>query len=101
VTNVVAIERLDQDGVRDLSLRTDKLGVVSVYVTADPRHDTHRQALAIDLRNRFRQLQHRVAEDGDSERSRDVTATLERLWRHIESLAGPTRRAEAASPSPR
>lgn len=88
--NVVAIERLDQDGVRDLSLRTDKLGVVSVYVNADPRQDTHRHALAIDLRNRFRQLQHRVAEDGGSERSRDVAAALERCWPNIESLASPT-----------
>jgi hypothetical protein len=90
VTNVVAIERLDQDGVRDLSLRTDKLGVVSVYVNADPRQDTHRQALAIDLRNRFRQLQRRVAEDDGSERSREVAAALERCWPHIESLASPT-----------
>ena len=87
---MVAIERLDQDGVRDLSLRTDKLGVVSVYVNADPRQDTHRQGLAIDLRNRYRQLQRRVAEDGGSERSCEVVAALERCWPQIESLASPT-----------
>jgi hypothetical protein len=90
VTNVIAIQRLDQDGIRDLSLRTDKLGVLSVYINADPRHGPNRYALAIDLRNRFRQLQRRVAEGGGSERSREVAAALERRWPQIEGLAGPT-----------
>ena len=33
---MVAIERLDDDGLLDLSQRTDTLGVLSVYVDADP-----------------------------------------------------------------
>lgn len=83
---MVAIECLDRNGLRDLSRRTDKLGVLSVYVNADPRHDP--DAKAIDLKNRFRELQRRVTEDGGSDRG--VGAALERLWPQIESLTSPT-----------
>lgn len=84
------IERLDENGLWDLSQRTDRLGVLSVYVNADRRQDPNLQAVAIDLRNRFRELQRRVAEDAGSDRARAVAAALERLWPQIESLASPT-----------
>src|SRR5574337_475660 len=87
---MVAIERLDEDGLADLSRRTDKLGVLSVYINADPVQDPNLQAVAIDLRNRFRELQRRVAEDAGFDQSRDVVGALQLLWPQIESLASPT-----------
>lgn len=87
---MVAIERLDDDALWDLSQRTDELGVLSVYVNADPRQDPNLQGVAIDLKNRFRELQRRVAEDAGSAQARDVAAALERLWPQMESLASPT-----------
>ncbi|TAM63043.1 hypothetical protein [Mycobacterium sp.] len=86
---MVTIERLDEDGLWDLAQRTDQLGVLSVYINADPRHDPNLKAAAIDLRNRFRELRRRVAEDAGSDQSRAVAAALERLWPQIESLASP------------
>jgi peptide subunit release factor 1 (eRF1) len=86
---VVAIERLDQDGLRDLAGRTDRLGVLSVYANADPRQDLTLQGVAIDLRNRYRELEHRVAEHADPARGRELTAALERLWPEVEGLASP------------
>jgi hypothetical protein len=87
---VVAIERLDEDGLWDLSGRIDTLGVLSVYVHADRRQDPNLQAAAIDLRNRFRELQRRIGEEAGCDQSRDVAAALERLWPQIEGLASPT-----------
>lgn len=89
IGNVVAIERLDENGLWDLSQRTDKLGVLSVYVNADPGHDPGLQAAAIDLNNRFRELQRRVAEDDGSGQSRSLVAALEGLRPEIESLVSP------------
>jgi len=85
---MVAIERLDEDGLKDLAHRTDELGVLSVYVNADFRHDPNLQAAGIDLKNRFRELQRRVTEEA-GDRSRPVAAALERLWPEVESLASP------------
>lgn len=87
---MVAIRRLDEDGLWDLSQRTDRLGVLSVYVSADPSQDPNRQVAAIELRNRFRELQRRVVEDAGSGQGRDVAAALERLWPQLENLASPT-----------
>jgi hypothetical protein len=85
---MVAIERLDEDGLRELSQRTDPLGVLSVYVNADRRQDPNLQAAEIELRNRFRELQRRVGDDG-SDRGRDVAAALERLWPQLKNLTSP------------
>lgn len=86
---VVAIERLDDGDLRDLFGRTDKLGVLSVYVNADREQSSNLQAAAIDLKNRFRELQRRVAEDSGYAQTRDVNAALDRLWPHLESLTDP------------
>ncbi len=51
-----------------------------VYVGGDRRQDPNLQAAAIDLRNRFRDLQRRDVEDAGSDQSRDVAAALARLW---------------------
>lgn len=87
---MVAIERLDEHDLWGLSGRTDTLGVLSVYVHADRRHDANLQATAIDLRNRFRELQRRIGGGGGSDQRRDAATALERLWPQIESLASPT-----------
>lgn len=85
---MVGIERLDEDGLRDLAQQTDDLGVLSVYVNADFSHDQNLQAAGIDLKNRFRELQRRVSEDGGAQ-SRALAAALERLWPELENLASP------------
>jgi hypothetical protein len=87
---VVTIERLDEDGLWDLSQRTDQLGVLSVYINADPTRDPNLEAVAIDLRNRFRELQRRVAEDAGSDQGPALAAALARLWPQIADLASPT-----------
>ena len=81
---VVGIERLDEDGLLALTERTDELGVLSVYVDADPSGDPSLNAAAIDLKNRFRQLQRGVEQSGE------LAAALERLWPETASLASPT-----------
>lgn len=87
---MVEIHRLDEDDLRDLSGRTDPLGVLSVYVNADPRQDPNLQAAGIDLKNRFRELKRRIADDAGADQSRQVAAALDRLWPQMESLASPT-----------
>lgn len=82
---MVATERLDFDGVWELSQRTDKLGVLSVSLYADPSRDPNLQAAAIDVKNRFRELQRRVAADNGGA----TGAALERLWPRVAELADP------------
>lgn len=83
------VQQLDDTRLRDLSERKDELGVLSVYVNADPSQDPNLLAAAIDLKNRFRELQRRVADDASFHRGRDVAAALERLWPQIETLVTP------------
>ncbi|BBX24193.1 hypothetical protein MTER_36040 [Mycolicibacter terrae] len=84
---MVALERLDSDGVWELFYRTDKLGVLTVSLNADPSGDPNLQAAAIDLKNRFRELQRRIA--AESEHSDKTVAALERLWPRVAELADP------------
>lgn len=83
---MTTIDELDDAAVLDLSRRTDALGVLSVYVNADP---VSREATAIDIKNRYRELQRRV-KDQPTGRSREVVAALERLRPEVERLASPT-----------
>src|SRR6185295_14466431 len=50
-------------------------GVLSVYVNADPTGE--RNAMAIDLKNRYRELQRRAAEEGPADRRRDWVVGLD------------------------
>ncbi len=86
---MVMIDRLDATSLRDLSRRTATLGVLSIYVNADPHHDPNLRGAAIDLRNRFAELQRRVSEEGAGDRSRDLAVELQRLWPQLENLASP------------
>jgi hypothetical protein len=87
---MVMIDQLDRTGFRDLSRRTDTLGVLSVYVNADHHQDPNLRAAAIDLRNRFTELQRRVSEDGTGGRNRELAVELQRLWPQLENLVSPT-----------
>lgn len=87
---MVAIETFDAAGLEELFGRTDRLGVLSVYVDANPAHDPQLQAAAIDLRNRRRELERRLDEDPASDRARQVAAAVQRLWPRLEGLASPT-----------
>ncbi|MEV4834449.1 VLRF1 family aeRF1-type release factor [Nonomuraea sp. NPDC049486] len=84
---MAAIEELDDKALLELSGRTDAAGVLSVYVNADPGGD--RNAAAIDLKNRYRELRRRVAEEGPAERRREVVAALDRFGPEVEELAAP------------
>ena len=84
---MVAIERLDEDDLRDLSQRTDTLGCCRSTCTPIVGTTRTPQAAAIDLRNRFRELQRRIGKYAGSDQSRDVAAALELLWPHIDLAA--------------
>jgi len=79
------IDELDDKALLNLARRTDALGVLSVYVNADPTGE--RNAMAIDLKNRYRELQRRAAEEGPADRRRDLVAALDRLGPEVEGLA--------------
>ena len=63
--------------------------MLSVYVGTDPRHDPNLQAAGIEVGNRFRELQERVAETTAADRRRDVAAALDRLHPAITALVSP------------
>lgn len=83
---MVTLHDFDADAVANLAQRTDSLGVLSLYVNADPQHI---QGTAIDLKNRFRELQQRLAEDRPDD-SRELSDALDRVWPRLEELAKPT-----------
>lgn len=83
-----AIEQLDEKGLLDLNRRTDALGVLSLYVNADPT--TSPEVPAIDINNRYRELRRRIEESGPSERSDKICAALDRLKPELELLTHPT-----------
>ncbi|WP_055483271.1 VLRF1 family aeRF1-type release factor [Sphaerimonospora mesophila] len=84
---MTTIDQLDDKELLELSRRTDPLGVLSLYVNADPTGSP--EAAAIDINNRYRELQRRIGEDRTSERSREVSAALERLKPELELLTRP------------
>jgi Bacterial archaeo-eukaryotic release factor family 10 len=84
---LTALEQLNDTALVEVSRRTDAVGVVSVYVDADPRR---RDAAAIDIKNRYRELQRRVAEDAPADRGRQVLAALEEFAPEVERLTNPT-----------
>jgi hypothetical protein len=85
---MTAADMFDTDSVVALSRRTDEVGVVSIYVNADPLDSPNLEGSAIDLRNRLRELERRVADGGPPERARRVAAALDRLAPEVASLTG-------------
>lgn len=79
------LEELDDQALLDLARRTDPLGVLAVYATVEPGED--RKAVAIDLNNRYRELQSRMGEEGST---KPTAAALERLRPQVDRLTSPT-----------
>jgi|HigsolmetaAR201D_1030396.scaffolds.fasta_scaffold03440_2 protein required for attachment to host cells len=71
-----------------LSRRTDPVGVLSVYVDAEPGPDPRSgaQAAAIDIKNRLNELQRRVEAEGPAEQARAVAAGIAKLSTEIDRL---------------
>ena len=94
------VDRLDAISLRELSRRTDTLGVLSVYVNADPQ-DPNLRGAAIDLKNRFTELQRRIREDRAGNRSRDVAPNCSGCGRRWRIWQARPHQGAGASPSPR
>lgn len=89
---MITVDRLDENDLLALVRRTDDLGVVSVYAHADPTEDPALEGLAIDLRNRYRELERRIATESSAasdSRREELTAALDRLRPEAESLTSP------------
>ncbi len=81
---------LTTDALLELSRRTDPVGVVSIYVDADPGEDPALRGAGIDIDNRLDELQRRVAGEGPPERARAVEEGLRRVRPEIDALTAPT-----------
>lgn len=73
----------------ELSQRTDRVGVLSVYVEAQPGSDPGLRAAATDVKNRLSELQRRLQSEGPQERARSVAEGIDRLTPEIEQLTSP------------
>jgi hypothetical protein len=83
-------QTLTTDALLELARRTDPVGVVSVYVHADPGEDPRRRGAAIEIGNRLDELQRRVSDEGPPQRARAVEEGLERVRPQIDALTAPT-----------
>lgn len=72
-----------------LSQGTDPVGVLSVYVDAQPGSDPGLRAAAIDLKNRLSELQRRIESEGPPERARGLAEGIDRLAPEIDRLTNP------------
>jgi hypothetical protein len=89
VTDLDILDVSDPQAVLALARETDPLGVLSVYVTADLGEDPGLRAVAIDVENRLRELQRRIASEGPRERARRLDQTIERLAPELRRLTSP------------
>ena len=63
VTDWTAPDLFDPRSLLDLSQRTDPVGVLSIYVEAQPGADPGLRAAAIDVKNRLSELQRRIQDE--------------------------------------
>ncbi|WP_283137950.1 VLRF1 family aeRF1-type release factor [Rhizohabitans arisaemae] len=78
---------LNQTTVRDLAALTDDLGVLSVYVTTDPREaGTTRPAWGLRIAHELAALRERVAADGYRDHKSTVLSRLDALKPEIDRL---------------
>jgi hypothetical protein len=82
-------QALTVDTLLELSRRTDPVGVLSVYVAADPADDPTRRGAAIDIDNRLAELLRRVKDEGPHERALAVEDGIRRVRPEIDALTDP------------
>lgn len=80
-------QQLNAPALLGLLQRRTPLGVLSIYVDAQPDAATSRsRGSTIDIKNRLAELERRICGEGTPERARAVRRTLERLAPEIERL---------------
>lgn len=72
-----------------LARQTDPVGVLSVYVEAQPGRDPGLHAAAIDVKNRLGELQRQVESKDTPERARGLAEGIDRLAPEIDRLTSP------------
>jgi riboflavin biosynthesis pyrimidine reductase len=88
--DITTTEQLDPETLLALVQQTDPLGVLSIYVDAQPGGPGARsRGAAIDIGNRLAELESRIRSDGPPERAVAVSDRLERLAPEIERLVDP------------
>jgi hypothetical protein len=81
---------LDVDTLLELSRRTDPVGVLSIYLDAQP--GAGRRAATIDVKNRLAELEQRMITDAPPAQGRSVQDGIARLAGEIERLSDPEER---------
>lgn len=85
-----ATSRVEPHALRALAERRDPLGILSVYVDADPRAQAAgRPPWAIELDDRLKELTESVRRDGPRERWEALGAALERVAPLLDEAADP------------
>lgn len=88
--HMTTTEELDTEALLTLVRQNDPLGVLSIYVDAQPGGPGARsRGAGIDIRNRLAELESRIRSDGPPERAVAVSDRLERLVPDIERLVDP------------
>ena len=86
----LSAENFDQTALLGLLRQRDPLGVLSIYVDANPGGGRrHAGAAAIDIKNRLAELARRLEYDGAHERGNALRETLRDHWPDIERLVDP------------
>lgn len=80
---------LDWSTLRALARLTDDVGVLSLYVTADPREEGAQPAWQVRARNELKRLVDQANEDGPRDRSAAVRSRLDALSDHIDHVLDP------------
>jgi hypothetical protein len=77
---------LDWTTLRALAEMTDRIGVLSLYATADPRDESSRPAWRVRARNELKRLREHTRQSGPRELYAAVSARLDELDGDVETL---------------
>ncbi len=82
---------IDRDALGDLAVLADDLGVLSLYVDADPSEQTQRPTVwEVQIKNELAELRSAVKENETRERANAIQAALEELETEIERATHPS-----------
>jgi hypothetical protein len=90
IAESLATGSVERETLLDLSRRNDPVGVLSIYVDASPGDGL--RAASIDLKNRFAELERRLASDAAPERAHAVHEGIDRLESELKRLTDPEER---------